>query len=483
MADISKIARLVNGVSRNIDTSTNTLVVDNLKIKLGGANFVTFSGSLSAVRTIAMPDANVNLGHIADLSTLSGVAAGSTDLGTFTGGTIPANQTTKGALQALETALGSVAADETFIDSTFRIQDDLDQTKALAFEVGGLTTSTTRTITMPDANVDLGLISTAIQSSEKASANGVATLDGGGKIPASQLPSTVMELQGTWDASTNTPTLANGLGDPGDVYEVIAEGTVDFGAGPIAFAIGDWAVYGADGLWYKSINSNEVTSVNGYLGTVELTTDDIPEGFTNQYFNDKTSDDLPEGITNLYHSQARVLGTILDGLNLSSTNNVGQSDSILDAIGKLQAQISNLVTDSTVKTMIVGEPLAAHTSYLVRMAVSGETAGNIYIANNAAGAEGSETNHYYVIGMVTTGDDAVSATQAVQVTLVGQKAIGFAVTPFAAADFGKPVFLGTGGSLTTVAPSGPNIAIVRVGTVMGASSVMIQGIQLLGIDG
>lgn len=65
MADISRVSRLLNGVQRQVDLSTNTLVVDNLKVKLGGANSFTFSGTLTADRTISMPDANVNLADIA----------------------------------------------------------------------------------------------------------------------------------------------------------------------------------------------------------------------------------------------------------------------------------------------------------------------------------------------------------------------------------------------------------------------------------
>lgn len=40
-------------------------------------------------------------------------------------------------------------------DATFRIQDNVDATKEIAFEASGITTSTVRTITMDDANVDL----------------------------------------------------------------------------------------------------------------------------------------------------------------------------------------------------------------------------------------------------------------------------------------------------------------------------------------
>jgi hypothetical protein len=62
--------------------------------------------------------------------------------------------------------------------------------------------------------------------------------------------------------------LANGVGNAGDVYECTTAGTVNFGDGNITFKVGDWVVYGADNKWYKSLNSNEVTSVFGRVGTV-----------------------------------------------------------------------------------------------------------------------------------------------------------------------------------------------------------------------
>lgn len=113
-----------------------------------------------------------------------------------------------------------------------------------------------------------------IDSSEKGANNGVATLDGGGKIPASQLPSTVMEYKGNWNASTNTPTLANGSGNAGDIYRASVAGSTNFGAGSIPFDVGDWAVYNGS-IWEKSINSNNITSVNGQTGVVSLTASDV----------------------------------------------------------------------------------------------------------------------------------------------------------------------------------------------------------------
>jgi len=128
-----------------------------------------------------------------------------------------------------------------------------------------------------------------IDSSEKGANNGVATLDAGGKIPVAQLPNSVMEYKGSWDASTNSPTLADGVGNAGDVYLVSVAGTQNLGSGAITFAQGDWVVYSGT-IWEKSINSNAVVSVNGQTGIVSLSTTDIAEG-TNLYFTDERAQD------------------------------------------------------------------------------------------------------------------------------------------------------------------------------------------------
>ena len=92
-------------------------------------------------------------------------------------------------------------------------------------------------------------------------ANGVPKLDVNGKILVSQLPNSVMEYQGTWNAATNTPTLVNGTGNQGDVYLCNVAGTTNFGAGPITFAVGDSAIYSGT-IWQRAGGATgTVTSV------------------------------------------------------------------------------------------------------------------------------------------------------------------------------------------------------------------------------
>lgn len=124
-------------------------------------------------------------------------------------------------------------------------------------------------------------ISTATQTaldlkqslSEKGNANGYASLDGGGKVPVSQLPASLMEYKGVWNASTNSPTLADGSGDTGDVYRVGTAGTQNLGSGSISFDIGDYVIYNGS-IWQKSDTTDAVATVFGRTGNVVATSGD-----------------------------------------------------------------------------------------------------------------------------------------------------------------------------------------------------------------
>lgn len=123
----------------------------------------------------------------------------------------------------------------------------------------------------------------AIPAAEKGANNGVATLDGAGKVPITQLPSSIMTYEGIWNALTNSPTLADGVGDAGMVYRVGTAGTQNLGSGPITFDVGDYVIYSGT-IWQKSDTTDSVVSVNGQTGIVTLTTDNVNEGVTNLYF-------------------------------------------------------------------------------------------------------------------------------------------------------------------------------------------------------
>ena len=113
-----------------------------------------------------------------------------------------------------------------------------------------------------------------IPTTEKGAVNGVATLNSSGQVPLSQLPPLgELNYQGTWNASTNTPTLTSSVGTKGYYYVVSVAGTTNLN-GITDWQIGDWAVYSGT-AWQKVDNTDAVTSVNGQTGTVVLTASDV----------------------------------------------------------------------------------------------------------------------------------------------------------------------------------------------------------------
>lgn len=197
------------------------------------------------------------------------------------------------------------------------------------------------------------LAETYIQTSEKGAASGVATLDGTGRIPSAQLPTTAAQYLGAWNATTNSPTLTNGTGTNGDFYRVSVAGSVDFGAGSISFGVGDMVIYNGS-VWERIPADDAVTSVNGQTGIVSLDSDDISEGATNLYytetrfdssFSGKSTTDLSEG-TNLYFTDARARTAAVDdtayGVSWDGVTNIAPSkNAVYDAIEALPAPLTN----------------------------------------------------------------------------------------------------------------------------------------------
>lgn len=118
----------------------------------------------------------------------------------------------------------------------------------------------------------------AALAASKGAANGLATLDGNGQVPTSQLPASVLggvEYQGVWDAAANSPALASGAGTTGRYYKVSASGNTALD-GNSGWHVGDWAVF--DGVaWEKIDNYEAVTTVAGKIGNVTLVAADITD--------------------------------------------------------------------------------------------------------------------------------------------------------------------------------------------------------------
>lgn len=182
-----------------------------------------------------------------------------------------------------------------------------------------------------DSNLQLAFKAVAsaikmrIASSEKGAVNGVATLDGTGKVPTSQLPAAILgaaAYQGVWDASTNTPTIPTAsAGNKGYYYKVSVAGTT------VVDTIGEWKpgdwIISNGTVWDKVDNTEAVSSVAGKTGAIVLTKTDVGLGNV-----DNTADAAKNVLTAATLTTARTI----NGVSFNGSANINIEDRIGTAI-------------------------------------------------------------------------------------------------------------------------------------------------------
>jgi hypothetical protein len=82
-----------------------------------------------------------------------------------------------------------------------------------------------------------------------------------------------LSYQGSWNASTNTPTLVSSTGTNGYYYIVSVAGSTNLN-GVTDWQVGDWAIFNGS-TWQKIDQTNLVSSVNGQTGVVSIAYADL----------------------------------------------------------------------------------------------------------------------------------------------------------------------------------------------------------------
>jgi hypothetical protein len=299
-------------------------------------------------------------------------------------------------------------------------------------------------------------VSGYIPTTQKGVANGVATLDGSGTVPISQLPSAVLgalSYQGTWNANTNTPTLTSSVGTKGYYYVVSVAGTTNLN-GITDWQIGDWAVYNGT-AWQKVDNTDAVTSVNGYTGTVVLTQPDIA-GTANAPTN--TNITSMTGVTggistpDFIQYDTTATPTIALGKERWNVDTGTLAFGIIDGTQEVQIgqQMYAQVVNAEAVTITKGQAV-----YLYQ--ATGNRA-SVKLAYNTGDATSAKT-----LGLATQ-DIAAGATGFITTQGVLDKLDTSAFTA------GDTLYLGaTAGSLTATKPKAPN-HLVYIGVVERANN-------------
>jgi len=221
--------------------------------------------------------------------------------------------------------------------------------------LGTMSTQNSNNISVTGGSMSGVTISDYVATATKGVANGVASLDGSGTVPVSQLPAAVLgalSYQGTWNASTNTPTLTSSVGTKGYYYVVNVAGSTNLN-GITDWLVGDWAVFNGS-VWQKVDNTDAVTSVNGLTGTVVLTQSNITG--TVAIANGGTGQTTATaGFNALAPSQTGNTGKYLttDGTNTSWATNsggdvTGPSSATDNAIARYDGTTGKLIKNSGV---------------------------------------------------------------------------------------------------------------------------------------
>lgn len=287
----------INGSSVSLGGSVTVTATASNALTIGtGLSGTSYDGS--APVTIAIDSTVATLTGIQTLTnkSMSGSSNTFTDIpnGALTNSSVTFNGTsvalgasgTITAVNPFALTIGTGLSGSSY-DGAGAVTIDISNTGVTAASYGSASKTLTATVNAQGqltalADTDIAISYTQVSGLGTAavlnagSANGVASLDSGGTVPLSQLPSSIqggLNYQGTWNASTNTPTLASGTGTKGYFYIVSVAGSTNLD-GITDWQVGDWAVYSGT-AWGKVDNTDAVTSVNGYTGTVVLSYTDV----------------------------------------------------------------------------------------------------------------------------------------------------------------------------------------------------------------
>jgi hypothetical protein len=177
-----------------------------------------------------------------------------------------------------------------------------------------------------------------VSSVPLGTANGVATLGTDGKVPSSQLPTLGSSYKGTWNAATNTPTIADGVGTSGDYYLVSTGGTFN----GVVYVEGNTVIYSGT-IWQRAGGgTGTVTSVGlSAPAAFSITGSPITGAGTLAIAGAGTANDYIKGDGTLGLFSTAAVASITGGASTIATSNLDTSKALnSNSTGKVVANIT-----------------------------------------------------------------------------------------------------------------------------------------------
>jgi hypothetical protein len=197
---------------------------------------------------------------------------------------------------------------------------------------------------------------------------GVAPLDVNGLISTSNLPPAVLgalDYQGTYNAATNTPALPAATTNKGNYWVVSAAGTQQ----GLTLAVGDWVL--SDGTAYERLQAqNAVSSVNGQVGAVVLTSSDV------------NALDLTTGGTVAGATTFSVPLTVATATTSGEATNLGQVEALISGLGT--GSVTSVAMSVPSFLSVTGSPIT--TSGTLAVSLATQTANTVFAGPGSGSA-------------------------------------------------------------------------------------------------
>ena len=583
MADIRILSRLLGGISRDVDLQSNSLVVGSLKV---GTSSPTELTKTVLDRLINLQNgSDVDSGYHthdaryftqAQIGSTSGTSgAQRTGVKSTAVNFVPSAANVEAWLTGIDSALATVGVTD-FSDSVFRVSDNGDSTKKMAFEVSAIATGTVRTISMPNANVNLANVNQALLqdgtrpllANLDANGNKLTNLASGSAagdaVNFSQLQNALSGLDFQPDVNNfvaNATTTAPGVGLPaaatGQRY-ILASGTGSLnvawgtitGVGNndivqyngtswvVAYDVsvqGDGAlVWNKSALYFMRYDGTVwaefgglagITAGNGLIKTgntldlnfAELSAVAIATG-DELVFGDVSDTDIVKKITvaglnsflnhnalsnyvaNEHINHSAVSITTAAGSGLAGGGDITTTRSLsVDITGQTakatpvaidevmiwsvadtarrKVTVEDLAKNQNVyRNFVAGQSFAANTTFSVRLAVNGESAGRVY----ATEIDANVNNNFYSLGLLLS-TTAITAGDVVKVLISGEHTLGSSDAAFDSTEIGQPVHIKAAGAWDAISQITYTAgqASFRFGYVQTTTKIFLDGSKQL----